>query len=213
MASTLLLLTLSLLAPLTTAADTTTLGPLGYVSLRSELAYTTARRCAAGCLAYNGVLPCNVAGYQDLGVHFQCGCGPINACYCSKPLASSATAYISSCVSAKCAASVDSWPEEVTSMLGLYDGYCATANVAVETTATASSSASVATSEGGSSALKETGATSEGTGGGSGQPKNTGIATPAPSGVKTSGAGLGKGGIVKSGALVIAAGLGLAIGL
>ncbi|KAK0740009.1 hypothetical protein B0T18DRAFT_312061, partial [Schizothecium vesticola] len=116
------------LLPLARAASTT--GALAPVSLYHEFAYSTARPCAAACLIYNGILPCNVAGYYDLGVELACGrCGPINNCYCGTKIASSATSYISSCVSQNCARSVDSWPEEVTSMLELYDGYCATANV------------------------------------------------------------------------------------
>lgn len=116
------------LLPLTRAASTP--GALAPVSLYHQTAYSLARPCAAACLVYNGVLPCNVAGYYDLGVELACGrCGPINNCYCSAKLGSSATSYISSCVSANCARSVDSWPEEVTSMFELYDGYCATANV------------------------------------------------------------------------------------
>ncbi|KAK1829307.1 hypothetical protein QBC39DRAFT_237522, partial [Podospora conica] len=116
------------LAPLARAASAS--GALAPVSLYYDIAYSTARPCAAGCLIYNGVLPCNVAGYYDLGVELACNrCGPINNCYCSAKLGASATSYISACVSDKCARSVDSWPDEVTSMLQLYDGYCATANV------------------------------------------------------------------------------------
>ena len=117
------------LLPLARAASTP--GALAPVSLRGEVAYSVARPCAAGCLIYNGIYACQVAGYYyDLGVELACGrCGPINNCYCSTKFGSSATSYISSCVSQNCARSVDSWPEEVTSMLELYDGYCATANV------------------------------------------------------------------------------------
>jgi hypothetical protein len=117
------------LLPLAHAASTP--GALAPVSLRNEFAYSTARPCAAACLIYNGIYACQVAGYYyDLGVELACGrCGPINNCYCSTKFGSSATSYISSCVSQNCARSVDSWPEEVTSMLELYDGYCATANV------------------------------------------------------------------------------------
>lgn len=116
------------LLPLTRAASTP--GALAPVSLYHQTVYSLARPCAAACLVYNGVLPCNVAGYYDLGVELACGrCGPINNCYCSTKFGPSATSYISSCVSANCARSVDSWPEEVTSMFELYDGYCATANV------------------------------------------------------------------------------------
>ncbi|KAK3315773.1 hypothetical protein B0H66DRAFT_534043 [Apodospora peruviana] len=131
--SAMFLLLFGLTTQAVNAAETTA-GPLAYVSLYSEIGYSTARPCAAGCLVYNGVFGCNNAGYNDLGVHLGCGCGPQNFCYCSTKLAESATAYISSCVSERCAKSVDSWEEEVGSMDALYDGYCATANVGPLTT-------------------------------------------------------------------------------
>ncbi|KAF2728139.1 hypothetical protein EJ04DRAFT_392059, partial [Polyplosphaeria fusca] len=108
-----------------------TAGPLAPVTLGSETAYSTARACAAGCLVFNGVWACGVnAGYYDLAVKLECGCSPINACYCSAGLASSATNYIQSCVSSACDG-VGNVGDEVTAMLGLYDGYCATANAAL----------------------------------------------------------------------------------
>ncbi|WQF82529.1 hypothetical protein CDEST_07543 [Colletotrichum destructivum] len=124
----------------------TTVGALAPVSLHSELAYSTARACAAGCLVHNGIWVCGVnAGYQDLGVALQCGCQSINGCYCNTALASSATSYISSCVSKGCS-KVDNWSVDLTSMLNLYDSYCATANAAVDgtpaTTTTADGKAS-----------------------------------------------------------------------
>ena len=107
----------------------TTAGPLAPVSIKSLLAYSTAKPCAAGCLVYNGIWVCGVnQGYHDLGQDLGCGCGPINACWCSAGLQPSATSYISSCISAGCSKfpNVD---QDITSMLDLYGGYCATANV------------------------------------------------------------------------------------
>ncbi|KAF6810870.1 hypothetical protein CSOJ01_06085 [Colletotrichum sojae] len=120
---------LLLLCCLTSAATTT--GALARVSIYSELAYSTARACAAGCLVYNGAYPCGTGGYQDLGVALQCGCQSINGCYCNTGLASSASAYISSCVSRGCS-KVENWSVDLTSMLNLYDSYCATANEAFD---------------------------------------------------------------------------------
>ncbi|WDK10646.1 hypothetical protein CGRA01v4_01925 [Colletotrichum graminicola] len=109
----------------------TTGGALAPVTLHSEVAYSTARGCAANCLVHNGIWQCGVnAGYQDLGVALQCGCQSINGCYCNTALGSSATSYISSCVSKGCS-KVNDWSVDLTSMLNLYDSYCATANVAV----------------------------------------------------------------------------------
>ncbi|KAK1965615.1 hypothetical protein LY78DRAFT_91867 [Colletotrichum sublineola] len=119
-----------ILFPLGSVAKTTG-GALAPVTLHSEIAYSTARACAANCLVYNGIWQCGVnAGYQDLGVALQCGCQSINGCYCNTALGSSATSYISSCISKGCS-KVDNWSVDLTSMLNLYDSYCATANVAV----------------------------------------------------------------------------------
>ncbi len=154
-------------AGLSRAAETTN-GPLATLSIWEGMEYKTARACAQGCLQYNGVLPCNVQGYYDLGVELGCGrCGPINACYCSSGLASSATSYLSACVSRGCAKSVSNWEEEANNMLSIYDGYCATANVAAATTTTpkttrtpgatgAASDAGTATQTGPTSSATET---------------------------------------------------------
>ncbi|KAM0330884.1 hypothetical protein ACHAQA_003840 [Verticillium albo-atrum] len=110
------------------AAQEVTQGPLGPVSLGSYTELATARACAAGCLVFNGIWVCGVnAGYDDLGVALECGCASVNGCYCNTGLASSATSYLSRCISSRCADSVDNWTDEVSGMLGIYDGYCATA--------------------------------------------------------------------------------------
>ncbi|KAK4182666.1 hypothetical protein QBC35DRAFT_509529 [Podospora australis] len=127
-----LLALISLLSAVAQAEDPN--GPLAVLTLGSQPAYKAARKCAQGCLVYNGPYYCQIAGYDDLGAWLGCGrCGPINGCVCSAGLASSATSYIQSCVSKGCAG-VGSWEDEVTSMLSIYDGYCATANVAPTST-------------------------------------------------------------------------------
>ncbi|KAF3349443.1 hypothetical protein EV126DRAFT_477509 [Verticillium dahliae] len=134
------LLVLSLLSLLLTnsMAQDVTQGPLAPVSLGSYTELATARGCAAACLVYNGIWVCGVnAGYDDLGVALECGCASINGCYCNAGLASSATAYLSRCVSSRCAESVENWTQEVAGMLGIYEGYCATALEAGEGTAAA----------------------------------------------------------------------------
>ncbi|KAG7128482.1 hypothetical protein HYQ45_011904 [Verticillium longisporum] len=116
-------------------AQEVTQGPLAPVSLGTYTELATARACAAGCLVYNGIWVCGVnAGYDDLGVALECGCASINGCYCNTELASSATAYLSRCVSSRCADSVENWTQEVAGMLGVYEGHCATALEAGEGT-------------------------------------------------------------------------------
>jgi hypothetical protein len=119
----------------------TTLGPLAPVSINQLPSYSSARPCAAGCLVYNGRWTCGFnAAVYDLGLGLGCGCGPNNACFCSAGLASSASSYISSCVSAKCTG-IGDVGGDLTSMLGLYDGYCKTANVETGTIVPATTTA------------------------------------------------------------------------
>ncbi|KAJ4993986.1 hypothetical protein SVAN01_00463 [Stagonosporopsis vannaccii] len=111
----------------------TTIGPLAPISIYKLPNYSSARPCAAGCLVYNGIWVCGVnGGYHDLGKDLGCGCAPNNACFCSAGLASSASSYISSCVSATCS-SIGNVEGDVASMLSMYDGYCQTANVETST--------------------------------------------------------------------------------
>lgn len=121
----------TLLALLHIGRAATTVGPFAPISIYSLQAYSTARPCAAGCLHYNGIWHCGFnAGYHDLGSDLGCGCSPLNACWCSSGLQSSATSYISSCVSAACT-KMGNIDGDIKSMLDLYGGYCATANVEV----------------------------------------------------------------------------------
>jgi len=136
--STTLLKTLLLFLHSLDLVSAITDGPMAIVSLHSEAAYQTARLCAAGCLVHSGVDTCSTGpAYVDVGVFLGCGkCYPVNTCYCAPSLGSSATSYISSCVSLGCGESVQNWLGEMTSMLSIYNGYCATANVVPTATAT-----------------------------------------------------------------------------
>jgi hypothetical protein len=111
-------------------AQQETQGPLAYVSIAEREEWVTARDCARTCLKYTGIWHCGVnAGYHDLAYDLDCGCSPLNGCICNPKLASSASAYISSCVSAGCGR-VDNVNEDVTAMLGIFDSYCTTAMIA-----------------------------------------------------------------------------------
>ena len=137
---------ISILLAVAAAAETTN-GPLAAVSIWSDIAWSTAKRCAADCIAYDGVFRCGVnAGYYDLGIELGCGCASINGCYCNTGLANSASAYLSTCISGGCAENDPGWTTDLNSMIGLYDAYCLTANVAASTTAaTTMSDATAAT--------------------------------------------------------------------
>lgn len=113
-------------------AQEVTNGPVAGVTLAERIEWSTARECAAACLRYNGIWHCGVnGGYYDLGVELKCGCASINGCYCNTKLASSASSYISACVSSRCEA-VDDLTRDLSDMIDLYDSYCATAMVAAE---------------------------------------------------------------------------------
>ena len=174
-------------------------GPQAGVSLRSEMAWSTARACAAGCLAYNGDFPCQVRGFHDLGVELGCGgCGQINGCYCKAELGSSATSYISACVKYKCPA-VANWDVDAAAMVDLYNAYCTTANVAPATTPLA----------------QPTGAGNNPTNTGTspGQTANAGAAsqTAPPGSTPTGAAATEKSGLSQSDIVALAASLGVGI--
>ena len=145
-------LLISLITP--TMAQQPTLGPLAPISFASLPAYSSARPCAAGCMVYNGGFQCGLhGGYNDLGNGLACGCTPTNNCWCSEGNRDMASSFVSSCVSSSCGTKVD-WVAEATGMLGLWEGYCATATVELEgTKTTAVSSRSRVTS----SSLRVTG--------------------------------------------------------
>lgn len=124
---TMYILNLLVWLPLSFVA--TTVGPLAPISIHSLQAYSTARPCAAGCLVFNGIWQCGVnGGYHDLGKDLGCNCSPLNGCWCSTGLQSSATSYISSCVNSACS-KVGNVDSDIKSMLDLYGSYCAAANV------------------------------------------------------------------------------------
>lgn len=65
-------------------------------------------------------------GYWDIGKELKCGCSPQNYCLCDAREAAAASSYINKCVATQC-----TLPNEVSVVLDLYNGYCATANVEV----------------------------------------------------------------------------------
>ena len=190
----------------------TTDGPLAPVSLNRQDAYLLARPCAAGCLLYNGRLPCNVAGYYDLGVELGCGrCVPNNNCYCSAKLASSATSYMSDCVSNACGWSVENWAEEATSMLGIYDGYCATANAGAAAATTTNNPPAAATTTGAGATANPGAASNPGSGIGASQTGSSGSFATAGAGAADSSKKDNKDGLSQSDVVALAASLGVGI--
>jgi hypothetical protein len=109
------------------AATTITAGPLATISLKDRADYKTGRSCAVGCLVYNGLWNPSVAGFYDLGVEIACGrTSRANGCYCATTMSTEVTSYINSCVRKKCEQLEEGkLGNEVTSVIELYNGYCA----------------------------------------------------------------------------------------
>ena len=112
-------------------APAVTEGPQAYISYEALPAFSTLKPCAQGCLRYNGVYHCSLQGYWDLGKELKCGCSPLNYCICDKREAAAASSYINKCVATQC-----TLPNEVSAVLDLYNGYCATANVEITSSTT-----------------------------------------------------------------------------
>lgn len=192
------------------SAQKITNGPQAPVTIGSDKILATARACAAKCVSYNGPYYCGIAGYYDLGQALACGCASANGCYCNTAYASSATSFLSSCVSAGCVKSVADWTVDLGSMLGLYDNYCKTANV--EPTSI-SFSATVKTTGASSAATTTTAAAGKGSTDGS-IASRTGSASNAPATTSasdsTSSSGDNKG---MSGTTILALAVGLGVGV
>lgn len=58
-----------------------------------------------------------------------CGPGANNACYCRTDFASSASSYLTSCISDGCSRASGNIDSEINTALAIYDGYCARARV------------------------------------------------------------------------------------
>ncbi|CZT46351.1 uncharacterized protein RSE6_06764 [Rhynchosporium secalis] len=126
--SYLSLLVLSLFFAYPGHCATTASGPTAAISIKSAPPFATLRPCAATCLVYQGSFACGVNnGYYDLAIELSCGCNPQNFCFCDSKAGTSASSFISSCVSKGCGAD---FPGEVANAMDIYNGYCATANVA-----------------------------------------------------------------------------------
>ncbi|KAF1996602.1 hypothetical protein P154DRAFT_418015, partial [Amniculicola lignicola CBS 123094] len=127
----LLILLLLLLFTRPSSTADPTLGPQAPVTIAQDPIYSSARPCAQLCVSYYGHYLCGFPGnYHDMNADLNCGCSPTNNCMCGERQQSPVSSYLTSCVSARCGG-VNGWEEDLTSMVGLYDSYCATANVEV----------------------------------------------------------------------------------
>lgn len=206
----LLLLAITSNTPLASAASITN-GPLAPVTVAvSNSAYSTARECARYCLEYQGIWNCNYnAGYYGLGKGLGCGCASTNGCFCNAAYATSATSYLSSCISAGCERIVGAgWTGELNAMLGLYDKYCSTANV--EQALVSWTPTATATGGGGAGGAAATGAVT-----GTGPTNLAATATSKPSTGDSAGGSGGEGeksgGLSQSDIVALAASLGVGI--
>ena len=92
------------------------------VSIESQVAFKTAHPCAVNCLwgPYHILEPGN-----DLAFELSCDTDAVNGCYCNADQASLATSYISACVGDSCTnVKQGALPDEVSTVLEVYDNYC-----------------------------------------------------------------------------------------
>lgn len=138
----LLIFTLNLSLRFATCA--TSGGPDAYVSIAALPDWKNGHSCMAGCLWYNGLYANNpVMGGRDLGHGLDCGGdSAINGCYCRPDTFSTASVFISECVSSACSGG-GAVATEISSAMSLYDGYCSTA--ALEQTVTSEAAAAAPT--------------------------------------------------------------------
>jgi len=108
-------LVLSVLQPFLAAAQND-----GTVSIHDTNGYTSLRECARRIVSEDDWLKAGLS----------CPAPYYNFCYCRSDLGSVATAYISSCVFTDCRYN----SADLTSVVGLYDAYCATATLSPGTT-------------------------------------------------------------------------------
>lgn len=185
------------------------IGPTAPVSISSERSYQLARTCAACCLWYIGVYPPGFQGYYDLAIALSCGATARNGCYCKADYASSASAYISSCVSGECAA-IGDVTKDLKTMMDLYNGYCKTANVEVSTTPVelAASTGAAPSTKGSATrtSVVPTGVQRKALSSSNSQPVATSNPAAGTTGTSTNSSALGK-------SDVIAIGVGLGIGV
>jgi hypothetical protein len=107
-------------------------------SINSDSAYVSQPSCVQKCLW-------NLAESPDDHLMPAIGCHAPweNACLCNATLASTASAFLSTCVASRCVTAVDAPP--VTAALGVHEAYCSSAGLplpAVVTTSTESSTES-----------------------------------------------------------------------
>ncbi|ORY16650.1 hypothetical protein BCR34DRAFT_597649 [Clohesyomyces aquaticus] len=205
--SLLALLSLFSLLPNIVLSTDPTLGPQAPFSLTSESAFSTARPCAQYCIVYSGPFACGVnRGYNDFAVALGCGCSPQNYCVCGAT--ASASSYISSCVSVGCSAYGNAG-DDVSRMVALYNGYCATANKAVSTESPSLAKTTAGTSVTGvnpgiGASVSQVPAT--GTGNRNSPPTSTSAAAGGGGG-----GGGDEGGLSKSDIIALASGLGVGV--
>jgi hypothetical protein len=96
------------------------------VSVNEDAAWITERACGQKCVWIDsGHLG---APYPDIVMHLNCGSPYLNACFCRSDFGTSATTFLSSCVSSRCESDgINDYGTELFSALSIYSNYCSTA--------------------------------------------------------------------------------------
>ncbi|KEF54443.1 uncharacterized protein A1O9_09610 [Exophiala aquamarina CBS 119918] len=96
------------------------------VSVNEDAAWITERSCGQKCVWIDsGHIG---APYPDIVMHLNCGSPYLNACFCRSDFGTSATTFLSSCVSSRCESDgINDYGTELFSALSIYSNYCSTA--------------------------------------------------------------------------------------
>lgn len=112
------------------------------ITIDQAPAFTSLRGCAQQCLYCPTTCGANFFYFSgDLGANIGCQQGKVttphyyDSCFCRRDLASSASSYLSSCVTLSCSTQT----ADVTAAVGLYDQYCGFDKSPVVTTSGSSS--------------------------------------------------------------------------
>lgn len=197
---------LLLLATMATASSLT-----ATVSVNEDAAWITERACGQKCVWIDsGHIG---APYPDIVMHLNCGSPYLNACFCRADFGTSATTFLSSCVSSRCESDgINDYGTELFSALSIYSNYCSTAAgvVFAAPSVDVTSASSISATAGSASASVRTTATSTAS---STSSRDNSASQTSGSGAPAQTSGQGSSTESSSSGLSTSAKIGLAVGL
>lgn len=177
------------------------------VSVNEDPAWVTERACGQKCVWIDsGHIG---APYPDIVMHLNCGSPYLNACFCRADFGTSATTFLSSCVSSRCKTDgINDYGTELISALSIYSQYCSTAaGVVFAAPSVDVSSASITSATGTSTGSASGRSTAAST------PSNTSASQTSDAGAPAQSSGQGSPTETTSGGLSNSAKIGIAVGV